>query len=50
VKIGHPAKRRVSVIKQQGVYTIYADKSPIVRSWNRRDARRLAVIVRRSLA
>lgn len=50
MKIGHPVKKRVRVAKQPGCFYVYADDQPIIRTCRLRDARRMAVVLRRSLA
>jgi hypothetical protein len=50
MRIGHPAKKRVRIGEQPGCFYVYADDQPIIRTCRLRDARRLAVVLRRSLA
>jgi hypothetical protein len=50
MKIGHPVKKRVRVGEQPGCFCVYADEQPIIRTCRLRDARRMAVVLRRSLA
>ena len=50
MRVGHPAKKRVRIGEQPGCFYVYADEQPIIRTGRLRDARRIAVVLRRSLA
>jgi hypothetical protein len=50
MKLGNPAKTRVRVAEDHGCYFVYADNQPVIKSFSRHDARRLAVALRRSIA